>query len=182
MPPAGGTRTTPRALHAGIAALGSLLLACTGELTGPAPAETRSGDAGDPHAAPGDAGGRTDAMPGPFDAATPTDASAAGLLFAAEIDPLLDAARPRGACTSCHEGGDPSDGPDFLGPDAAGHRAALLAQPRIVGDRPETSLLFTRGDHAGDAWCTGPDAPYAGCDRDEAAAVADWITAEASQR
>jgi hypothetical protein len=175
---AGGTRASPRSLHAGFAALVSLLSACTGELTGPGAPQPTLADAGDPVDNPADAS----PVDPPIDAAPRPDASPATLLFDAEIDPIFVAERPRGACASCHEGSDPSDGPDFLGSDPADHRASLLDQPRIVGDRPDASLLFTRGDHAGDALCSGAGAPYAGCDRDEASAVAEWITAEAAER
>lgn len=176
---AGGSRASPRSLHAGTAALVSLLSACTGELIGPGAAQPTLADAGEPIDRPADA---SPADAAPIDATPLPDASPATLLFDAEIDPIFVADRPRGTCASCHEGSDPGDGPDFLGPDPDGHRASLLGQPRIVGDRPDASLLFTRGDHTGDALCTGPGAPYAGCDRDEASAVAGWITAEAAER
>src|SRR5262245_15923167 len=78
-------------------------LACTGEIVGtPGQGDTTSVDAGD-RAKPDDAAVRPDAA----------DLSDPAVLFAVEVEPLLRAERPRGSCTSCHEGTDPTNGPDF---------------------------------------------------------------------
>ena len=105
-------------------------------------------------------------------------AVASRAMFEAEVEPLLVRARPKGACVGCHQGTDPVNGPDFLGPDAASHYDTISSNIRVVGTSPETSLLYTKPDHVGNTWCRGADNPYAGCTADETAAVADWILLE----
>ena len=72
--------------------------------------------------------------------------------FQLNILPMLSSPCPKGACAICHQGANPGDGPDFLGPNAETNYATLLATPGVVGTTPTTSSLFTRGAHAGDAF------------------------------
>ena len=177
------TRGSPAASRSWPAslALAALLSACTGQIVGEDPPAGSGADAS-AITPDDDAGARADAnadVTAGMDAGDPADARA---LFADQIEPILRAARPRGACVDCHQGDDPGNGPDFLGgaADADGHRDHLIADHRLIGDSPEASLLYTTGEHTGDALCTGADAPYPGCSIDEAAAVAGWIAAEAA--
>ena len=106
------------------------------------------------------------------------EAGSSRAMFDDQIEPLLNRPRPKGACFGCHQGTDPANGPDFLGPDAASHFDTIRANIRVVGDTPETSLLYTKPDHLGNTWCRGANDPYAGCTADETAAVAGWIELE----
>lgn len=99
-------------------------------------------------------------------------------MFDSQVEPLLTRPRPKGACYGCHQGADPVNGPDFLGPDVTSHFDTVRANIRVVGSTPETSLLYTKPDHLGNTWCRGVDNPYVGCTGDETAAVADWISVE----
>jgi hypothetical protein len=166
-----GPRALPRLLCGGIALAASALAACTGTLSAIDP--PGGGDAGILATVED---GSTGAA---ADAGDPGDPR---VLFATAVDPILVRARLRGACADCHEGRDPGDGPDFLGPDARSHRDSLLGAPHLVGASADASLLFTRGDHTGDAFCTAAETPVAGCAADEAAIVAAWIAAEAAAR
>ena len=103
-------------------------------------------------------------------------------MFDEQIEPLLTRPRPKGACYGCHQGTDPANGPDFLGPDAASHFDTLRSNTRVVGGTPETSLLYTKPDHQGNTWCRGANNPYAGCTADETVAVAGWIDLEKSNQ
>ncbi len=106
----------------------------------------------------------------------PDEASRA--MFEANMEPLLNRPRPKGACIGCHQGADAANGPDFLGPDAASHFDTLHANTRVVGASPQTSILYNKPDHMGNTWCRGANDPYAGCTEDETAAVGDWINLE----
>ena len=101
-------------------------------------------------------------------------------MFANQIDPLLSEPRPKGSCIGCHQGADATNGPDFLGPTTQSHYNAIIQDPTVVGPTPQQSLLYSRGDHTGNAFCTGVDTPYNGCTADEASVVASWITLQAS--
>jgi mono/diheme cytochrome c family protein len=72
--------------------------------------------------------------------------------FQVNILPILSTPRPKGACAICHQGANPADGPDFLGPNAETNYATLLASPGLVGDTSSSSSLYTRGNHDGDAF------------------------------
>jgi hypothetical protein len=120
---------------------------------------------------PGAAGGGADGGGNP-------DTAASRAMFSDQIEPLLTAPRPKGACIGCHQGTDPVNGPDFLGPDADSHYDTVRSNIRVVGPTPEQSLLYTKPDHTGNTWCRGTDSPYAGCTADETVAVAGWINLE----
>jgi hypothetical protein len=72
--------------------------------------------------------------------------------FEQMVQPQLTKTRPLGACTNCHQGTNIIDGPDFLGATPADNYSTLMASPRIMSGDPATSLLVTRGAHAGDAF------------------------------
>jgi mono/diheme cytochrome c family protein len=123
------------------------------------------------------------AEPG-VDAGAAVDAGAVGSVagrafFAANVAPLLALDRPKGSCAFCHQQGLGGTGPFFLGAAPDEHYAALVSNPRLVGATPEESLLVTRGDHTGNAFCTGAGAPYAACGTDELAVLGEWIAIEA---
>lgn len=97
--------------------------------------------------------------------------------YDSNIAPMMTAARPKGTCAACHQGVDPINGPDFLGANPASGYTTLIGNPRLVNTAsPATSVLITRGDHAGDAFCTGVDTPYAGCTVNEVDTITQWIT------
>lgn len=87
--------------------------------------------------------------------------------FQQNILALMSTPRPKGACAICHQGANPADGPDFLGPNAETNYATLLASPGLVQGTPATSSLYTRGSHAGNSFLP-----------EEAAMVAMWIEME----
>ncbi|RMH40888.1 MAG: hypothetical protein D6689_12585 [Deltaproteobacteria bacterium] len=126
------------------------MVACVGELTPVDPAT--GGPGGGPDAGRG--GGATEARD----------------YFDTEVQPLLALPRPKGACTVCHQGVDPGNGPDFLGADAAANYDALTANPRLVSGDPATSLLVTKGEHAGDAFAPA-----------EISIINEWILMEAGR-
>lgn len=108
-----------------------------------------------------------------------TGNSAAKMFFDTNVDPLFSAARPKGACSVCHQGTNAADGPDFLGATTADNYATLKADTRLVSTSPTTSVLLLKGDHTGDALCTGVNTPYTGCTADEVSLISQWITMEA---
>lgn len=165
-------RTRALRAAAGPATWLALAAACTGQLVG--------GGSG-PDAGPVDAGPGVEVEASDAAVADAGDPADPRLRFASTVEPILSRARPKGTCVDCHEGTDPGDGPDFLGPDLGSHYESLTSDPRLIGDTPDASLLFTRGDHAGDAFCTGEEEPYPGCAEDESAAVADWIASESAR-
>ncbi len=131
------------------------LVGCVGEL------ETLEGGGG--------GGGGADAGGGGNSAAAQT-------YYTNNVRPLLIAARPKGACSACHEGIDAANGRDFMGATLTDNYATLAADTRLVNGSPATSLLISRGDHTGDAFCTGPGTPYAACADNEVATVTTWIS------
>ena len=103
--------------------------------------------------------------------------AAAKTYYETNIAPLMTSARPKGTCASCHSGSDPINGPDFLGVTAASGYDMLISNTRLVNpDSPATSVLLTRGDHSGDAWCTGAGTPYAQCNTDEVGLITQWMS------
>jgi cytochrome c553 len=72
--------------------------------------------------------------------------------FVDSVQPLLQLDRPAGACAFCHEADQSGPGPEFLGPTSADNHDALLSDLRIVSGDAATSLLVTKGAHAGDAF------------------------------
>jgi hypothetical protein len=106
------------------------------------------------------------------------DPTTSRAMFDADVEPLLVKPRPKGACIGCHQGAEPANGPDFLGPDATSHFESLRTDVRVVGGSPEVSLLYTQPDHTGNTWCRGANDPYAGCTADETVAIHDWIDLE----
>ncbi len=104
---------------------------------------------------------------------------AARMFFDQNVQPMFGIARPKLACTVCHEGAEPANGPDFLGATPAVNYATLKADTRLVGTTAAASVLITRGDHSGDAFCTGVNVPYAGCTVDEVGLITQWINLEA---
>lgn len=136
--------------------LGSLLaIGCVGELT---PVEGGGGGGG---------GGGADAGGG--------DLAAAQTFYTQNIQPMMTAARPKGACTLCHEGVNAADGPDFLGASPASHFLTLINGSRLITGDPATSVFVIRGDHTGDAFCTGLGTPYQQCLEDEVSIVNQFI-------
>lgn len=118
----------------------------------------------------------------PPDNTTPdatTGGTAARMFFDNNVQPLFGLGRPKGACTVCHQGANAVDGPDFLGASAADNYATLKADTRLVSATAANSVLITRGDHNGNAFCTGVNTPYAGCTADEIAVITQWIEMEA---
>jgi hypothetical protein len=106
--------------------------------------------------------------------------SAAGRrYFEAKVQPLLVVVRPKGTCAFCHQQGLGGTGPFFLGATAASAYDALINNRRLVGATAAASLLVTRGDHTGDAFCTGAGVPYAACATDEVELLEAWIALEA---
>jgi len=149
--------------------LAALLTApgCVGQLTEDAP----SADAG--------AGG------GIADAQIQT---AARIQFDQNIAPMMTMPRPKGACIICHQGPTacPTGGGScFLGEDGLNHYNSLTTAAAVgsgldlVTATPSTSRFLQRGDHAGNAFCTGPGTPYANCTQNEAQMISDWINLEA---
>lgn len=128
------------------------LLGCTGELT-PTGGDTTGG-------------GGVDAAP----------QSAGEMAFHQNVEPLLNESRPKGSCVTCHLGSSAVGGAIF-GPDSDATYSEVLAGP-LLADPPANSLLLTKGDHEGNALCTGADAPYAGCTSDEVTAISNWIQME----
>jgi len=104
---------------------------------------------------------------------------AARQFFDLNVLPLMSAARPKQACAVCHQGVDAANGPDFLGAGVTNNYDMLVGNTRLVGTTAATSVLLTRGDHTGDAWCTGVNVPYAGCAADEIGLITQWINLEA---
>lgn len=148
-------------LAAGLALAAGLGAGCTGELTFVDPA----GGGGGPDASGGGDGG----------------GAAARAKFDADIDPLFTVVRPKGACATCHNNANTVDGPDFLGPSTDTHYATLTANTLYIAATPETSLLYTKGDHpTGNAFCEGAGVPYAECTANEKALLAEWIALEAA--
>ena len=133
------------------------MIGCVGEL------ETLEGSGGGGGGGGGgvDAGGTTNA--------------AAQTYYTNNVRPLLIAARPKGACNVCHEGANLADGPDFMGAASGENYAALVGNTRMVSGDPATSQLILRGDHSGDAFCTGAGAPYAQCIENEVGILTTWI-------
>ncbi|HUH04121.1 MAG TPA: hypothetical protein VML75_19120 [Kofleriaceae bacterium] len=121
-------------------------------------------------------------IPGGPDATPPGVASPAHAYYDTNIAPLLVAARPKGTCASCHQGSNIADGPDFLGTVAAVNYSTLVGNTRLIGATPALSYFVTRGDHNGNAFCTGVDTPYVGCTSDEVILVNTWIMMEANAR
>jgi hypothetical protein len=144
-----------------ILALGLTLAACSGELTitSPGPGGGIGGGGG---ADAGTGGGGDDTQ--------------SRAVFASDVQPLLIASRPKGACATCHQGQNPGDGPDFLGTTAAANFDTLVADPGLIGGTAAGSGLLNRGDHTGNAFCTGSGTPYAGCVVDEVSIISNWIT------
>jgi len=145
-----------------LAALLGLAAGCVGELT-PLEADDTGGGGGGPDAGSSGVG------------------SAAGRqFFAANLEPMWIASRPKGVCAGCHQGTNAVDGPDFLGATTTTHYDTLVVNSLLVGTTPENSVLIIKGDHEGNAFCTGTDTPYAGCTSDEQTLVQQWILLEAS--
>ncbi len=132
-----------------VAALG--LIGCTGELVPLDPQPSPDPDAGPDPAA--DAG-----------------APVARAFFDTNVQPLFIVVRPLGACTGCHQGVDPVNGPDFLGATPLDNYDTLSGDQRLMTDDPATSLLVNKGLHTGDAF-----APT------EISTINQWILLEAAQ-
>ncbi len=107
--------------------------------------------------------------------------------FEQNVAPLLTKPRPKGACIICHQGPEacPTGGGScFLGEDGLDHYSALITSRAVGNDillitgSPATSRFLQRGDHLGNAFCTGVDTPYLGCTENEAQLIADWINLE----
>jgi len=99
--------------------------------------------------------------PGAPDAQVQT---AARVAFEQNVAPMLTAARPKGACIICHQGpaACPSGGGScFLGEDPLNHYGALIGAlavgtgTPIITDNVATIRFVQRGDHTGNAFCTG---------------------------
>lgn len=105
--------------------------------------------------------------------------AAARMFFDTNIQSMFSATRPKGACTLCHQNTVIGDGPDFLGTSAAENYTTLANDARLVTSSPATSVLLLRGDHLGDAFCTGIGTPYAACASDEVSLITQWINLEA---
>jgi len=129
---------------------------CTGELIPIDPVSDTGGVGGGGGGADADVGGGGGAL--------------ARQYFDDNVEPLLVVTRPKGACTVCHQGATPGDGPDFLGLTAADHYDSLMADSRIVGSDPSLSLLVIKGDHTGDAF-----------DASEISTIDQWILMESGQ-
>lgn len=113
------------------------------------------------------------------DGGTGGGGAAAKTFFDTNIEPLLTEARPKGSCASCHEGNDTANGPDFLGLTAADNYTQLIGSARLINTgTPASSLLVTKGDHTGDAFCTAAGVPYATCTQDEVSLITQWIGME----
>jgi hypothetical protein len=82
-------------------------------------------------------------------------------LFVTTVQPLLS-----GRCASCHE--DAARAPAFLDP-ADYYTSVLTFDGLVVPGDPGSSMLLTKGDHAGRFW-----------DASEASTVLQWIEAEAA--
>lgn len=108
--------------------------------------------------------------------ASPTANLAAKQFFDSSIVPLLASARPKGACALCHQGTNVSNGPIFMGESSAENYSAMTGDVSLVGSSPTNSSLLTRGDHSGNAFCTGAGVPYSQCTQDESALISEWIT------
>jgi hypothetical protein len=92
------------------------------------------------------------------------------------VAPMMTVSRPKGTCANCHVGTDPINGPDFFGTTMAEAYDTLVANTRLVNSAtPAASVLITRGDHTGDAFCDGIASPYAGCTEDEITIITNWI-------
>ncbi|HTM21266.1 MAG TPA: hypothetical protein VL172_12185 [Kofleriaceae bacterium] len=108
--------------------------------------------------------------------------SAAGRqFFTANIEPMVSLARPKGACVGCHQGTDTVNGPDFLGPSTTTHYDTLVVDGGLMGTSPATSLFCNKGDHTGNALCTGAGTPYAECTTDEVTKCGEWVMIEAAR-
>lgn len=121
-------------------------------------------------------------IPGGPDATPPGVNSPAHEYYDVNVAPILLQARPKGSCVLCHQGINLADGPDFLGVTAAANYSSLVSNTRLIGATPALSYFVTRGDHNGNAFCTGLDTPYVGCGADEVTLVNTWIMMEATAR
>ena len=141
----------------------ALVSACEGELVpmevgGPAPAQVDAGAPGQPDA----------------DRVLSEEEEH----FESYIKPLLQAPRPKGSCALCHQGTDTSSGPNFMGVNADDNYQALLSDAEMIASTPEESGLLLRGDHAGNAFCSGFGVPYNQCQEDELDLLKAWIRLE----
>lgn len=142
----------------------ALTCACTGELVvedelgGGAGEEVRGADAG------------TDTP----DAPPPVNLLAQEYFYE-YVQPLLLGARPKGACALCHQGTSTTNGPIFMGASQVENYQALIADTSLIGPDPGSSRLLTRGDHAGNSFCSGLGVPYNQCDKNEFAVLSEWV-------
>jgi mono/diheme cytochrome c family protein len=121
-------------------------------------------------------------IPGGPDATPPGVASPAHAYYDTNVAPLMIITRPKGSCASCHQGVSPADGPDFLGNTPSANYSNLVTNTRLVGATPAVSILVTKGDHNGNAYCTGVGVPYGACTADEVTILNTWIMMEANAR
>jgi hypothetical protein len=139
--------------HLALALLLAAATGCVGELI---PIEPGPGPGGGPDAGGGGGGGGGDAL--------------ARQYFDDNVQPLLVLARPKGACSVCHEGANIADGPDFMGASPATNYDSLVSDTRLVGGDPAASLLVIKGDHSGDAF-----------EPAEVSTINEWILMESEQ-
>ena|GEM_PF-3058770 len=120
------------------------------------------------------------------DAGTSNPQTEARIAFERDIEPMVTMTRPKGACIICHSGTTcPSGGGNcFLGDDPLNHYGSLInatavgSGTSLITGLPATSRFLQRGDHEGNAFCTGPGTPYAACTQNEVELIANWITLE----
>lgn len=121
------------------------------------------------------------------DAGTANPQTTARIAFERDVEPLLTMTRPKGACIICHSGTTcPTGGGScFLGDDPLNHYGSLINAQAVgngtplITELPATSRFLQRGDHNGNAFCTGPGTPYAACTQNEVQLISDWINLEA---
>ena len=124
---------------------------------------------------------------GPFGAADAQIQTAARITFDQNIAPILTTPRPKGACIICHQGPEacPNGGGScYLGEDGLNHYGSLTVAQAVgngmllITATPATSRFLQRGDHNGNAFCTGPGVPYANCTQNEVQLIENWINLE----
>jgi hypothetical protein len=103
--------------------------------------------------------------------------SASRQMFDSQINPIFNLTRPKGTCSTCHQTG--GTGPAFLGASDAVHYDTITTfSPPVITSPTQNSTILIKGDHEGNALCTGTDTPYVGCTSDEVTPMTNWITME----
>ena len=139
--------------------------ACTGEFV----IEEGSGGRGGAGGAGADAGYAAAAD------AQAVENIAARQYFESYVQPILLGVRPKGSCSLCHQGTNTANGPIFMGVGQTENYYSLISDALLIGTSAASSSLLTKGDHAGNSFCSGVGVPYNQCDTDEFAVLSDWI-------